>query len=59
MGDTEMFSTWNDFLTSIVIPKELVDIISQNLLELAYDFNYITFLNMRILEMKLQYNNFS
>ena len=35
-GDTEMFSTSNDFLTSVdVIGKELSDIISQHLQELA------------------------
>jgi len=47
-----MFLTLNDFLTSVdVIVKELLDIISQHLQELPYDFEHIIFLNMRILEI--------
>ena len=58
--DTEMFSTSNNFLTSAdVIAKALLDIISQHLQELAYDIDYISFLNMRNFEMKPYTNSFS
>ena len=53
MGVTEMFTTLNDFLTSVdVNAKELLDIISQNWWGLAYHFQNIIFVNIRILEMK-------